>query len=41
MRPNHYSWDGPHFLPVTRPEGHEAAFVAALAEELSKPEYNQ
>jgi hypothetical protein len=31
----------PHFIPDTVPEGHEAAFIAALAEELSKPEYNQ
>ncbi len=31
----------PHFIPDTVPEGHEAAFIVALAAELSKPEYNQ
>jgi hypothetical protein len=31
----------PHFIPDTVPQGHESAFIAALAVELSKPEYNQ
>lgn len=31
----------PHFIPDTIPEGHESAFIAALAAELAKPEYNQ
>ncbi len=31
----------PHFIPPTIPEGHEAAFIVALATELSKPEYHQ
>lgn len=31
----------PHFIPDTVPEGHGSAFIAALAAELEKPEYNQ